>query len=108
MNNEYKTQIKEIRNDIKGYKVTFAILSIIILTILLIGSILTKTNVISESTLFYIGIGALASFTCTVHNLATNIQSSNDRMFDLQQREIEELKRKLLEKDEVIDKYKWY
>ena len=99
MNTEYKTQLKEIRTNIKGYKITFSILSIIILTVLLISSILTKINVISENALYYIGIGALASFTCTVHNLLTNIQSSNERMFDLQQREIEELERKVLEKD---------
>lgn len=102
MNTEYRNQIKKIRNDIKGYKVTFSILIIIILTVLLIGSILTKTNVISENALYYIGIGALASSTCTVHNFFTNIQNSNDRMFDLQQREIEELERKLLEKDNLV------
>ena len=103
MNLEYKKQIKEIRNDIRIYKITFAILSIIILTVLLIGIILTKTNVISETALYYITIGAISSFTCTVQTFLTNIQRSNNRMFDLQQNEIEELERKLLEKDTLVE-----
>ena len=103
MNLEYKRLIKETRNDIRIYKITFAILSIIILTVLLTGIILTKTNVISETALYYITLGVVSSFTCTVQTFLTNIQRSNNRMFDLQQNEIEELERKLLEKDNLVE-----
>ena len=99
MNQEYKEQIKEAKSDIKMYKVILLILCIIILVGLVVAIILNKTGVISDNAMPYVSLGAFSAFFCGCENAYSDIQRSNEKITDLQQKEIEALEEKLAEKE---------
>ena len=99
MNQEYKEQIKEAKSDIKMYKVMLIIACIIILVGIIVAIILNKTGVISDNAMSYVSLGAFSAFFCSCENAYSDIQRSNEKIADLQQKEIEALEEKLTEKE---------
>lgn len=99
MSQEYKEQIKEAKSDIKMYKVILLILCIIILVGLVVAIILNKTGVISDNAMSYVNLGAFSAFICSCENAYSDIQRSNEKIADLQQKEIEALEEKLADKE---------
>ena len=99
MNQEYKEKIKEAKDDIKMYKVIMLIVCIIILVGLVVAIILNKTGVIGDNVMSYVSLGAFSAFLCGCENCYSDIQRSNEKIADLQQKEIEALEEKLAEKE---------
>ncbi len=99
MNQEYKEQIKEAKDDIRMYKFILLILCIIILIVLVVFIILKKTGVIGTEVMSYVNLGGLSAFICGCENAYSDIQHTNEKIADLQQKEIEALEEKLAEKE---------
>ncbi len=95
----YKNEIKEIKDDIKVTKIMFVILCIIILITLITFLILNKCGVVNDTTLNYVSTGALCGLIFGTSNAYTDIQNDNEKIADIQQKEIEELENKLSEKE---------
>jgi len=99
MNQEYKDKIKEAKEDIKMYKVILLILCVIILVGIIVAIILNKTGVINDNIMSYVSLGAFSAFVCGCENAYSDIQHSNEKIADLQQKEIEALEEKLADKE---------
>lgn len=95
----YKNEINKIKDDIKVTKIMFIILCIIILITLITFLILNKCGVVNDTTLNYVSTGALSGLIFGTSNAYTDIQNNNEKIADIQQKEIEELENKLIEKE---------
>ena len=95
----YKNEINEIKDDIKVSKIMFVILCIIILITLMTFLILNKCGVVDDTTLNYVSTGALCGLVFGMSNAYTDIQNDNEKIANIQQKEIEALEEKLAEKE---------
>ena len=95
----YKNEINEIKDDIKVTKIMFIILCIIVLITLVTFLILNKCGIVTDTTLNYVSTGALCGLIFGTANAYTDVQHDNEKITDLQQKEIEALEEKLAEKE---------